>query len=216
MTELTNKQTVVLDVLRTHGLPCSLSTILSKSAGAFGSKAQLKNTMKDLVKLGAVKLQSNSYYRLPTMKASKAKQPMTFVEPAKAKKVSKTKPPKVESFIKGDKPAEFTGKVPTGVKATDNVTVKVTKIESDLNGVAADDLLYTETVKVCDKSASVLNSLEKLEQKVNAPGIHINDRVLKSSVLSRLSQIVSEDISDVLLAINNDLNNVSNAGSFSL
>ena len=65
---LTEQQQKAIKILNEIGTPCGLITILSKSKGAFGSKALLKETLKQLVAIGEVTFQSNSQYKIVTKK----------------------------------------------------------------------------------------------------------------------------------------------------
>lgn len=95
---LTNNQELALKVLAEISEPCGLNTILSKSSGAFGSKALLKQSLTQLVTLGKVKLQSNGYYKIEKLQTVKPK--ATKVK-AKVKPVAQKEKPNKENEVIG-------------------------------------------------------------------------------------------------------------------
>ncbi len=64
MLELNERQKIAVRVLNSINIACSLNTILSRSSGAFGSKALLKTILLQLVSFKIVTLQSNGYYKI--------------------------------------------------------------------------------------------------------------------------------------------------------
>lgn len=68
----------------------------------------------------------------------------------------------------------------------------------------------TQSIKATEKaqttrSTSVLSSIEVLAQKLNKPPVNITDFDLKTQVLDRLSELMSDDIAELLLDIKSDL-----------
>jgi len=59
------------------------------------------------------------------------------------------------------------------------------------------------------ETASVLRSIETLASKLNAPIVDIANKELKGQVLTRLAELMSEDIAELLIAIKDDLERVT-------
>ena len=91
-TALAEPQKKAMTVLYDIGAPCGLITILSRSKGAFGSKALLKETLKQLVAAGEVTFQSNGQYKVSPINKAQIKTKGDTNIKAKVKKITAKAP----------------------------------------------------------------------------------------------------------------------------
>ena len=63
--------------------------------------------------------------------------------------------------------------------------------------------------KTATEQPSVLLSINKLAEKLNKPALEINDIDIKQAALTKLADLMSDDIADLLLEIRYDLKRVN-------
>lgn len=113
-------------------------------------------------------------------------------------------------FDNEDKPAT-SNKTPPNYPTTkphESLAVKAKDKPLDISTVAAElqseQEVLTEIVKL-DEPQGVLLSIEQLAEKLNQPAIEVSDIELKVQVLTRLAELLSDDIAGVLLDVKADL-----------
>lgn len=189
MTELNTIQLIAIKVLKTINVPCSLSTILSKSQGFFDSKSQLREVLRQLSVLGEVKHQANGQYKITNK--SPVGRPAKVVSKA-VSKVDVVKP--IAGPKKPAKPILMPEK-----------QAKVYPVKQPVLPAANDALVNVPFIL----PETLNKSLGKLENQLINGELSINDAALKVEVLQRLSLLLSDDIANVLSDVAKDLININ-------
>lgn len=150
MNTLTEKQTIILDAMKTARTPAGVTTIM-RWCKKMDSKAQIKIVLEQLIRLGEIKLQSNGQYALINKTTGKAKPRKPAVLSAKAE--TETPAAKADETI-----AEL--KVISELSASQR---RVDELSGQLNRAnkQIDELKEQHTAEQVD-AAHYLNSLNKI------------------------------------------------------